>query len=64
MPETDRAAATTLRVDDLVVEYRRNGYAIRPLDGLALHADGGELVVLIGPSGTGKTTLQSCLGDA
>ena len=56
------ATAITLQVDDLVVEYRRDEYAIRPLDGLTLRADAGELVVLIGPSGTGKTTLLSCLG--
>ena len=56
------ATAITLQVDDLVVEYRRDDYAIRPLDGLTLRADAGELVVLIGPSGTGKTTLLSCLG--
>ena len=51
-----------LRVAKLVVEYRRDGYAIRPLDGLDLSATRGELVVLLGPSGTGKTTLLSCLG--
>ena len=55
-------AGSGLRVEDLVVEYRRDGYAIRPLDGLNFEAEKGQLVVLLGPSGTGKTTLLSCLG--
>lgn len=53
---------SNLHVSNLVVEYVRNGYAIRPLDGLTMSANAGELVVLLGPSGTGKTTLLSCLG--
>jgi len=51
-----------LIVDDLVVEYLHDGYAVRPLDHLAFEATSGELVVLLGPSGSGKTTLLSCLG--
>lgn len=51
-----------LRVSDLTVEFRHDGYAIRPLDGLSFSAATGELVVLLGPSGSGKTTLLSCLG--
>lgn len=51
-----------LIVDDLVVEFIHDGYAIRPLDGLSFQAHAGELVVLLGPSGCGKTTLLSCLG--
>ena len=61
-PDAHTPGTTTLTVDDLVVEYRRDDYVIRPLDGVSLRAEGGELVVLIGPSGTGKTTLLSCLG--
>ena len=52
----------TVRVDDLVVEYRTGDYPVRVLDHLDLTADDGELVVLLGPSGCGKTTLLSCLG--
>jgi putative ABC transport system ATP-binding protein len=51
----------TLAVRDLMVEYRSNGYLVRPLDGLEMEASDGELVVLLGPSGCGKTTLLSCL---
>jgi putative ABC transport system ATP-binding protein len=51
-----------LTVQDLVVEFIHDGYAIRPLNGLSFEAGGGELVVLLGPSGCGKTTLLSCLG--
>ena len=53
---------TALQVSELVVEYVSNGYTVRPLDHLELHAEPGELVVLLGPSGSGKTTLLSCLG--
>jgi putative ABC transport system ATP-binding protein len=51
-----------LVVEDLVVEFLHDGYAIRPLDHLSFTAHPGELVVLLGPSGSGKTTLLSCLG--
>lgn len=51
-----------LTVDDLVVEFVHDGYAVRPLDGLSFEGGAGELVVLLGPSGCGKTTLLSCLG--
>jgi putative ABC transport system ATP-binding protein len=49
-------------VDELVVEFVHDGYAIRPLDGLSFEGRRGELIVLLGPSGSGKTTLLSCLG--
>ena len=52
----------TLRVDNLVVEFVHEGYAVRPLDGMSFEARAGELIVLLGPSGSGKTTLLSCLG--
>ncbi len=51
-----------LVVDDLVVEFIHEKYAIRPIDGLSFEARAGEMTVLLGPSGSGKTTLLSCLG--
>jgi len=48
-------------IEDLVVEYHRGGYPIRPLDGFSARVPAGQLTVLLGPSGCGKTTLLSCL---
>lgn len=48
-------------VDDLVVEYSTDRYAVRPLDGFSLSASAGQIVALFGPSGSGKTTLLSSL---
>jgi putative ABC transport system ATP-binding protein len=50
-----------LDVHDLTVEYSSGGYAVRPLDGFDLHVPSGELVLLLGASGCGKTTLLSAL---
>jgi putative ABC transport system ATP-binding protein len=46
---------------DLVVEYARGGYVVRPIDGLELEVPNGELALLLGASGSGKTTLLSVL---
>ena len=54
-------ASADLRVRDLVIEYSSGGYAVRPIDGLSLDASGGQLVLLLGASGCGKTTLLSVL---
>src|SRR4051812_44797113 len=50
-----------LKVRDLVIEYSSGGYPVRPIDGLDLDVRGGELVLLLGASGCGKTTLLSVL---
>jgi putative ABC transport system ATP-binding protein len=46
---------------DLVVEYSRGGYIVRPIDGLDVEISNGQLVLLLGASGCGKTTLLSVL---
>lgn len=53
--------AVDLTIKDLTVEYVSGGYAVRPLDNFDLHVSAGELVLLLGASGCGKTTLLSAL---
>ena len=48
---------------DLVVEYRSGDYVIRPIDGLDFDVASGELALLLGASGCGKTTLLSILAS-
>jgi putative ABC transport system ATP-binding protein len=51
----------TLECRDLVVEYSGGGYVVRPIDGLSAEVASGELALLLGASGCGKTTLLSIL---
>ena len=55
------ASAARLEVRDLTIEYSSGGYTVRPIDKFQLDASGGELVLLLGASGCGKTTLLSVL---
>src|SRR5712691_825229 len=52
-----------LAIRDLVIEYSSGGYRVRPIDGLSLDAGAGELVLLLGASGCGKTTLLSVIAS-
>jgi putative ABC transport system ATP-binding protein len=52
---------TNLVVRDLTMEYSSGGYKVRPIDSLDLDVATGELVLLLGASGCGKTTLLSML---
>jgi putative ABC transport system ATP-binding protein len=52
---------TTLTLRDVTIEYSSGGYVVRPINGLDLDVRDGELVLLLGASGCGKTTLLSAL---
>ena len=51
----------SVSIRGLVMEYSSGGYVVRPVDGLDMQAGDGELVLLLGASGCGKTTLLSAL---
>jgi putative ABC transport system ATP-binding protein len=53
----------TLTISDLTISYTSGGYVVRPIAGLDLEVGDGELVLLLGASGCGKTTLLSALAS-
>jgi putative ABC transport system ATP-binding protein len=54
-------SSARLEVRDLTIEYSSGGYTVRPINKFQLDASAGELVLLLGASGCGKTTLLSVL---
>ncbi|MBA3621459.1 MAG: ATP-binding cassette domain-containing protein, partial [Euzebyales bacterium] len=60
---TDPAGGPDLVISDLVIAYSSGGYEVRPIDGLDLRVESGQLVLLLGASGCGKTTLLSALAS-
>src|SRR4051794_4873249 len=50
-----------LSIKDLTIEYSSGGYVVRPISNLSLEAGKGQLVLLLGASGCGKTTLLSVI---
>ncbi len=52
-----------IEVSDVVKEYGEKGGAVmRALDGMSFQIENGEFVVIVGPSGAGKTTILNMLG--
>ena len=47
---------------DIVKEYQMGEVKIRALDNTNFEVEKGELVVIVGPSGAGKTTILNILG--
>lgn len=54
------AAFVTLR--DVRKEYRMGEVQIKASDGISFEMEKGEFVVIVGPSGAGKTTVLNMLG--
>jgi putative ABC transport system ATP-binding protein len=50
-----------IHIRDLSIEYSSGGYRVRPIDHLDLDIEDGQIVLLLGASGCGKTTLLSAL---
>jgi putative ABC transport system ATP-binding protein len=61
MDRVDANGYEQLCVKKLVIEYSSGGYAVRPINGLDLDIATGSLVLLLGASGCGKTTLLSSM---
>lgn len=52
-----------LTVRDLTIEYSSGGYVVRPIEKLDLDLHSGDLILVLGASGCGKTTLLSAFAS-
>lgn len=50
-----------IRLENVVKGWTKGGTIVKPLDDITLEIERGEFFVLLGPSGTGKTTLLNLL---
>ncbi len=51
-----------IELKDVVKEYKTGEVSIKAADGISLSIEKGEFVVIVGPSGAGKTTVLNILG--
>lgn len=51
-----------IELKDVVKEYKTGEVFIKAADGISLSIEKGEFVVIVGPSGAGKTTVLNILG--
>ena len=52
-----------IRIRDLTMEYSSGGFAVKPFDHFELDLHTGDMALLLGASGCGKTTLLSMLAS-
>ena len=51
-----------LELEDVSKVYSTGAIEVRALDGVSLHVDEGEMVAIMGHSGSGKSTMMNILG--
>ena len=49
-------------LENVTKTYRMGEVEIHAVDGISFHIEKGEFVVIVGPSGAGKTTVLNILG--
>ncbi|MEV4098183.1 ABC transporter ATP-binding protein [Streptosporangium saharense] len=57
----DESGRALIRAHEIVKTYRSGDMTVPVLGGVSLEIEAGEFVTIVGPSGTGKSTLMNCL---